>query len=233
MERRLLALASRAGVADLFAYARKLERDPAEQARFLATFTINVSEFFSDEKPFATLEGEVLPTLIVERRMLRTWSAGCAGGAEVFSLAMLLEEQQPSGHYLLGTDVDDSALSRARAGGPYSDAEVANVSAARRSRFLRHDSDGWWVAPTLLSRVTFAQHDLLRDPYEDDFDLVLCRNVVIYLTRSAKDRIFGWLASALRPDGVLFVGSTEMIFTPQGLGLEREGIGFYRRRGAT
>jgi chemotaxis protein methyltransferase CheR len=215
------------------AYAHKLELEPAEHARFLATFTINVSQFFRDEKPFAVLQDEVLPALLEERRALRTWSAGCAGGAEGFSLAMLLEEQRSAGHYELATDVDESALARARAGGPYSDAEIANVSEDRGKRFLRQDEEGWWVAPELRSRVTFAQHDLLRDPYKDDFDLVLCRNVVIYLTRSAKDRIFQGLARALRPGGFLFIGSTEMIFAPQELDLERHGIGFYQRRGAT
>jgi chemotaxis protein methyltransferase CheR len=79
--------------------------------------------------------------------------------------------------------------------------------------------------------VTWAQHDLLRDPYEDAFDLILCRNVVIYLTSAAKDRLFSGLACALRPGGYLFVGGTEMIFTPQEFQLDRRGVGFYQRRG--
>jgi chemotaxis protein methyltransferase CheR len=108
---------------------------------------------------------------------------------------------------------------------------VRNVGAQRVARwFLRQPDGSYTVGPVPRSIITFQQHDLLRDPYPDGpFDLVACRNVVIYFTEAAKDRIYAGFVHALRPGGVLFVGGTEAILKPQALSLEVLGPGFYRK----
>jgi chemotaxis protein methyltransferase CheR len=234
MQRRITSLARRRDVHDLRAYARLIEDDPAERQRFLDAFTINVSEFFRDERPFRSLESEVLPRLLTERGTLRVWSAGCANGAELYSIGILLAEQGPESHVLLGSDIDATTLERARAGGPFGAQEIQRVAPSRLDRFLSQDANGeWWVQADLREHTRFVQHDLLRDPLEADFDLIACRNVVIYFTRDAKINVFARLAAALRPGGVLMVGGTEMIFHAAEIGLSRRGVGFYERTGTT
>jgi chemotaxis protein methyltransferase CheR len=234
MQRRLLALLARVQVNSFAEYARLLERDAARRHEFRDYVTINVSEFFRDAERFGELERRVLPELLAAAasRGLNVWSAGCSIGAEPYSIAMLLRELGPGRHHqVLGTDIDQTILARAQEGAGYTAADLRNVGVERLERWFIKQPDGLYrvgAAPRAL--VTFRPHDLLKDPYpHGPFDLIACRNVVIYFTDAAKEHIYAQFVRALRPGGVLFVGGTEAILKPNGLDLQVLGPGFYRK----
>ena len=230
MRRRLEGFLARAGAPSMAAYVALLQREPAALRQLRDFLTINVTEFFRDPPQFQMLREEVLPALGKRSPRLSIWSAGCSTGAEPYSVALLLEELWPGSHHrILATDVDDGALDRARAGGPYTDAEVRNVPRATLlTRFTKQDG-GYWVAQELRHRVTFQQHNLLRDPFPTDLDLVLCRNVVIYFSDEAKAALYARFHRALKPHGVLFTGGTETLYGGHDAAFQRLGGCFYRK----
>lgn len=196
---------------------------------FLDRLSINVSELLRNPEKWDDLQREVLPVLLNDRSNLKAWSAGCSYGAEAYSLAMLLQESAPSGaHSILGTDIDQEALDRAR-DPHFCEADMRFVSKERREAFFENRDGGYVPKPVLRSRVQFQRHDLLHDPYGSDYDLILCRNVVIYLNDPAKQRLYRGFLEALRPGGVLFLGSTERIPRYREMGLEAPVPFVYRK----
>ena len=185
MHRRLSALISRLKIADFAEYARVLEKDPARRQEFRDYVTINVSEFFRDSDRFGDLERRVLPELLQGGGPVRIWSAGCSIGAEPYSMAIMLQEMAPNRpHKILATDVDQTILNRAIAGRDYLAADIRNVGANRIKRWFTAQPDGkFTVGPGPRAYVRFQKQDLLADPYpRGPFDLIACRNVVIYFT---------------------------------------------------
>jgi chemotaxis protein methyltransferase CheR len=203
----------------------------AELYKFKDYLTINVSSFFRDVEKFECLQKSILPGLMHGRPRLRAWSAGCSHGHEPYSLAMMLAETTGlyRQHNILATDIDRSALERSQAGGPYSAEEVEKVPPALLERYFRTRDDGYYVIESLRRKVSFCYHNLLADPFESGFDLIVCRNVVIYFTAEVKNRLYRRFYDALRPGGVLFVGSTEVVSGAADLGFATAGISFYRR----
>lgn len=235
LRRRLDALLQRVGARGYLEYARLLERDPARLQEFRDYFTINVTEFFRDPERFRYLEQRVLPELLRGRAGLSVWSAACSTGAEPYSVAILLRELAPRGaHRILATDVDRTVLARARQGLGYGPSELRNVSPERLARFFLAAADGktWAVRPEVKALVEVREHNLLDPAPSGSFDLILCRNVVIYFTEEAKRGLYARLAGALRLGGVLFVGGTEIVPAPGELGLVPCGPSFYRKDAA-
>jgi chemotaxis protein methyltransferase CheR len=223
-------LLTRLGIPSYADYLRVLEKDAERRQEFRDYVTINVSEFFRDAERFSQLEKRVLPQLLSTSSTLRVWSAGCSIGAEAYSISILLHELAPNRpHSILATDIDQTILERAKSGTGYTAADVRNTGPQRVRRWFTAGDDGrYTVSPTARALVRFSRHDLLGDPYQaGPFDLLACRNVVIYFVEEAKDRIFAGFVNALRPGGVLFVGGTEAIMRPQTLGLSVLGAGFY------
>ncbi len=235
MRRRLDAWLSRSGATSWPAYFRRVRSDPDELARFRNYLTINVSAFFRDPERWQTLRQKVLPELLKARPRLRLWSAGCSVGPEPYSLAIVLDELTPlRRHYLLATDLDRGALDKARARGPFTAEDIQHVTPAERAQYFQPagpsaKTDGWYVSPSLARRVEFREHNLLADEFEADFDLIICRNVVIYFTEAAKAGLYRKFYAALRPGGLLFVGGTEIISHAQEIGFRNYGISFYQR----
>jgi chemotaxis protein methyltransferase CheR len=150
-------------------------------------------------------------------------------GYEPFTLAMLAREIAPHTPVkIMATDLDETILSRARAG-TYTEAQMAGVSPSRRTRFFRNVGANWEAKPELQALITWKRHDLLRDPYERPYDLICCRNVVIYFTEPAKADLYKRFCDALRPGGVLFLGATESIPNVRNVGLLPAGLTFYKR----
>ena len=235
MHRRLVALMARHRITNFADYARVLETDAERRQEFRDYVTINVSEFFRDLDRFGDLERRVLPELLSAGTGLRVWSAGCSIGAEPYSIAILLNELAPGrAHSILATDVDQTILDRARAGAGYLANDLRNVGAQRIRRWFDATHDGRFnVGSAARGGIRFTRHDLLRDSYPiGPFDLIACRNVVIYFTEEAKDRILQGFVKALAPGGMLFVGGTEAIMRPQPLGLTVAGAGLYRKAGS-
>ncbi|MHB8621167.1 MAG: CheR family methyltransferase, partial [Chloroflexota bacterium] len=177
----------------------------------------------------------VLPRLLRGRDRLRIWSAGCSYGAEPYTLALVLASVTPGKqHHILATDVDQRVLDRARLANSYTDQDVRNVPGVLRRRFFTRGCDERWVLdPLIRSAVTFRRHDLLKDTFDREIDLIVCRNVVIYFTDDAKRRLYQKFHDALRPGGYLFVGGTEVVTGAVEMGFTNDLPTFYLRRART
>jgi chemotaxis protein methyltransferase CheR len=231
MRRRLDALVQRVGASGYVEYARMLERDPARVQELRDYFTINVTEFFRDPDRFRFLETKILPDLLAKRTALRVWSAACSNGAEPYSVSILLHELAPTlPHKVVATDLDVTIVERARRADRYVQAELKNVSPARLQKAFTQSPEGTYsVRPEIRQLVDVRLHNLLTAPPAQGFDVILCRNVVIYFTDEAKVALYNNLVNALRPGGVLFVGGTEMVAAAHQLGLTSIGPSFYRK----
>lgn len=230
MRRRLDGYLERVHATSWAEFLRQLDRDPRAVRQLRDYLAINVTSFFRDRHKWEELRTQIMPLIRRRGQVLRAWSAACSVGAEPFSLAILFQEDPLIWRYqVLGTDIDRDALDRARAGGPYTADEVKEVDAPLLARYFRRAEDGYWVQNTLRQRVEFAEKDLLRSAAKEEFDLVVCRNVLIYFTEEAKAQVIHNLMQALKPGGVLFIGATESIPSGRFVGLERLSLSFYRR----
>jgi chemotaxis protein methyltransferase CheR len=235
MKRRLDSWLARSKANTWKDYFHMLSMDAVELERFRNYLTINVTDFFRDQARWDSLRQEILPYLIENAAQnhvvggLKFWSAGCSIGTEAYSLAMLMAESFPSQQYtLLATDLDRGALLKAKSGGPYTQEDLRNLSMAQRQKNISPAAP-YHVSERLKKNIHFEEQDLLTDRFENNFDLIVCRNVVIYFTAEAKDKLYGKFQAALRPGGVLFVGGTEIISGSAKYGLQNFGISFYRR----
>jgi len=230
MKRRLASLMTRRGIASWSAFTRAIASDLKLLDEVRDTLTINVSEFFRQPERFRELETKWFPQLLRERRTLKIWSAGCSIGCEPYTVAMILDRIDPTGrHSILATDVDMPILARAKDGAGYLPMEVRSVPAEYLAKYFIQEDGTYRVVDAIRRKVTFRQHDLLKDPYPSDLDLILCRNVVIYFTDEAKQHIYAGFSRALRAGGVLFVGGSEMIMRSGEIGLRTAGVNLYQR----
>jgi len=232
MRRRLEAFVSRYAE-DAMHFCRKMETDPLTLSQLRDMLTINVSEFFRDPVQFHHLQSVVLPELLEHSFKLNIWSAGCSHGEEPYSVAILLTEVATSHRVrILATDLDRDALARAAAGGPYPQPALRNVPQHQLDKYFSPCNEGYMVKPVIRRRVEFREHNLLADHFESDFDLIICRNVMIYFASEVKSTLFHKFHSSLKPDGVLFIGGAEALFGTDGLGFERLVGNFYRKAAA-
>ena len=229
MQRRIMNLATRYGKTTYMDFFRLVETDSKLYKEFIDYLTINVTEFFRTPEKFVELEDKVLPDLLAKSSKLNIWSAGCSIGAEPYSLAMILMEKTPTvRHRILATDLDTEMLAKAK-NGAYSANELKNLPAARLSRYFREAAGSYILQDAVKERVEFQRHNLLLDRFESGFDLILCRNVVIYFTEEAKDALYRRFFAALKPGGVLFVGGTEAILNFRDIGFQHYVPFFYKK----
>jgi chemotaxis protein methyltransferase CheR len=233
MQRRLNTYLLRSGKPSWRSYFNDIRKDPAEVRKLKDYLTINVSSFFRDVEKYDYLREKIFPELLKTRQQLRIWSAGCSRGQEPYTMAMMLVELTGAfrRHTILATDLDRSVLDAAKAGGPYTDDDVAHVPQALYDRSFRQAEGKHWIKDDLRKRITFKQHNLLADSFETNFDLIVCRNVVIYFTAPVKDKLYQNFYQALRKGGIMFVGGTEIVPKASDKGFETAGISFYRRNG--
>ena len=231
MKRRLASIMTRRSIDGWPSFQKLLAADHKLLDEVRDTLTINVSEFWRQPDRFAELQKVWIPRLLEQRKSLKFWSAGCSIGCEPYSLAMILNEVDPRGsHSIIATDVDMPILNRAREGRGYYPAEVRSVPPALLKKYMVEDPDGTYrVTEELKRRITFRRQDLLSDPYPQDLDVILCRNVVIYFTDEAKSHIYRGFAGALRPGGLLFIGGSEMIMRSGEIGFRTAGTSMYQR----
>ena len=197
-------------------YVRLLRESPEEAALLLRELLISVTNFFRDAPAYDVLEHRVIPRLFENKQQtdqVRAWVAGCATGEEAYSVAMLLLEHASARRsgpsvQVFATDLDAGAVGVAREG-YYTNAEVADVSEPRLRRFFIRDGAGYRVRRDVREVVLFAQHNLIRDPPFSHLDLIVCRNVMIYLNRAVQQRLIETFHFALRPGSYLFLGASE------------------------
>lgn len=229
LHRRILSLMSRVGVNSVDEYIALLKKDEAQRKKFLDFITINVSEFFRNPEIFDELSEKIKSELIPNNKNLKVWSAACSIGAEPYSIGMILDNLCPTGrHKIIATDIDNTILERAKKG-EYVASEVKNVKNEYLNKYFKIDGDKYLVDAKIKSMVTFKKHDLILERYENDFDLIVCRNVVIYFNQDVKDAIYKRFSSSLKKGGLLFVGATESIYNYRDYGFEKASTFIYRK----
>lgn len=229
LHRRILSLMSRVGVSTVEEYIELLKKDKDQKQKFLDFITINVSEFFRNPEIFNDLRSKIKTELLPKNKNLKIWSAACSIGAEPYSIAMILDEVAPTGrHNILATDIDNTILERAKRG-CYADSELKNVSNEQLNKYFKKKEDFYEIDNKIKSMVTFKKQDLILDRYDTGFDLIVCRNVVIYFNADVKDKIYKKFSESLKKDGLLFVGATESIYNYKDFGFEKASTFIYRK----
>ncbi|MBU0905696.1 MAG: protein-glutamate O-methyltransferase CheR [Firmicutes bacterium] len=229
MRRRLTSLYDKKGFANFEEFFFALDQDRDLLNEFLDRMTINVSEFYRNAKRWEVLQNKIFPKLLQSKKTLKIWSAACSTGEEPYTIAMVLGNHIPMSQIsILATDLDENAIQRAKAA-IYPERSLAEVPEESKNKYFNKQGTFYEVKNEIKNTVTFKKHNLLNDTYEQNFDLIVCRNVMIYFTEEAKDQIYTNFGNSLKKDGILFVGSTEQIFNPQRYGLETEDTFFYRK----
>lgn len=206
-----------------------MKKSPANYNSFLDFLTINVTQFYRDEKMFAVLEKDIMTRLLGQSKSLRIWSAACSNGAEPYSVAIMLAEKTPGmQHRIEATDIDPNILKLALEG-RYTEDIVKNLGPSRLGRHFSKTGNLYFIKDNIKSMVTFKRHDLLIDQYNSGYDLIICRNVAIYFTSEAQKKIYSGFSKALKPGGFLFIGGSEMIMNASDYNFQRIFPCFYQR----
>lgn len=204
------------GSETLEGYLDYLRNNGAEASMMFSDILIGVTNFFRDRTPWDVLGQKIIPALLdskADGESVRVWSIGCATGEEAYSIGILLLEHAAKldRHHemlVLASDLDDVSLSRAREG-VYPNAIEADVSPERLESFFLKQGNHYQVKRDLRDLVLFASHSIMRDPPFSHIDLVVCRNVLIYLQKELQDSLFDIFHYALNPGGYLFLGNSE------------------------
>ncbi|WP_297990939.1 protein-glutamate O-methyltransferase CheR [Anoxybacillus sp.] len=229
MKRRLTSLYEKKGFNNFDEFFKAMNHDQALFHEFLDRMTINVSEFFRNVKRWEVLEKKIIPKLLEKNKRLKVWSAACSTGEEPYTLAIILSKFMPLSQVsVLATDIDDNAMARAKLG-IYMERSLQEVPEDVKKKFFVKEGSHYKIIDDIKRTVTFKKHNLLADPFDTNFDLIVCRNVLIYFTEEAKHELYFKFNRALRPGGIFFVGSTEQIFNPNAYGFEVEDTFFYRK----
>lgn len=201
-------------------YSSLLNKDRNECDELMRDLTINVTQFFRDIPVFKVIEEELLPMLIYRKvttnsSSIRIWSAGCSSGEEPYSMAIimrdLLGEQFDSFHTtIIGSDIDEESLVAAREGS-YLPRQMVNVPKEYLEKYFSFDGQMHKIAPEIKEMVEFKNVDLFTSTAGTGFDVILCRNVVIYFTKEMQERLYMKFYKALNPDGYFIMGNTETL----------------------
>lgn len=212
IERRMLVVQ----VGALPAYIEYLRQNPHEHELLFREFLIGVTEFFRDAAAFEALQTIAIPAMLADKTpadVLRVWVPGCATGEEAYSIAIALREamdtQRGPKVKIFATDIDDMAISTARAGRYRS--PLIGISAERQARWFSKDRDGYVVNKQIREMCIFSPHSVIKDPPFSRMDLVSCRNLLIYLNRDLQEQLVQSFHYALRPHGFLLLGSSERL----------------------
>ena len=225
-----------ASFADLMRILREQPRSPLRE-QIIDAMTTNETMWFRDTYPFEMLRLTILPELAKQPRSgpLRIWSAACSTGQEPYSISMTVSEFQQANPgalrgdaQIIATDISPSALRIARAGVYERITVVRGLSEERRNRFFLDHGERWEVKPEIRRRVSFSEGNLMSSYAAlGRFDIIFCRNVLIYFSADLKRDILGRMAQSLNPNGYLFLGGSEsptsyspayqMVRTPQGV----------------
>lgn len=229
MQRRIDQFITNKGFQSYIVFKDNLNTDPGLLASFLRHLTINVSQFFRDLGQWETLRTRILPNLLAGRSSLKIWSAGSSGGQEAYTLEIILQESFPlATHSILGTDLDEAMLAQAR-NGYYKPSDLQGAPPHIVAKYFTRTGDIYQVKDRLKANVRFQKGNLLTGMFDSNYDLICCRNVVIYFTEETKNSLYLRFSKALRPGGVLFTGSTEQIFNLNELGFKSVAPFFYQK----
>ena len=219
LDRRISARMRRTDCEEYTAYLNVLSEERDERVALLDALSINVTSFFRNPDVWEGIR-EVLRGMTDEQRTVNCWSAACADGREPYSIAMLARDDpaiDETAVEITATDIDAETLSEAR-NGVYESTRTTDIgsqleplSSPEDHVGISEDGTAFSVAPEIKRMLSFEQHDLISGPEKSGYDLVLCRNLLIYIDRSYKEPIFRTLTGALREGGVLTIGKSETL----------------------
>lgn len=217
LHRRLKSFFSRNEITDIDAYSKLLATNATEREKFLDFVTINVTEFYRNPELYKDLSN-----LLKERghQKLKIWSAACSNGCEPYSVAILLNELGHTNFTIYATDLDPTIIKKAQEGS-YDEADIKNLPQSIVNKYFKEVDNKYIINNIVKKNVIFKTHDLLMDKYDSDFDLVLCRNVVIYFNTEAKEKLYKNISSSIKENGLFFVGATENIHDYNRYGFEK------------
>ncbi len=211
----------RSGASSVPDYVKLLRSSEEETTQFIGALSINVTDFFRDEGAFEALSEKVIRPVLRTKGgsggIVRVWSAGCATGQELYTVAMCLEEElkrlddrENIMGSVTGGDLSKTALAFARRG-IYTKEQVKNVPLRMLKEYFVEKGGSYEVGDVLRRRVRFVNENLLAEPQSRFFDIVVCRNVLIYFSRPMHDQVVMNLHRSLRPRGYLMLGRTESL----------------------
>lgn len=219
LKRRIDVRLRATGAQTYLEYMAVLKRDPSEYDRFLDDLTINVTRFFRDKEAFKVIKNDVIGKMVSakqrqNKRIIRVWSAGCATGEEPYSMGILFNEilGHKISRFLISiyaTDIDPNILKKAKAA-EYDDDSVSGIEGNMLRKYFRYDGK-YKLNEEITKMVKFKRHDLISDEPLTHMDIILCRNVLIYLSRDLQQKLFKKFGDGLNRAGYLILGKTESL----------------------
>lgn len=203
----------------------ELKKNEEFKVKIFEALTINHSYFFRNNSQWDSLLEIIKES---KKNELKIWSAGCSTGEEPYTLAMLLEENFPTVKYkIYASDIYLSVLEKAKEGLYDKFSLERETDDYFLSKYFIKEEDNYKIAEKIKKNVFFERHNLLEPPPHSDFDIIICRNVLIYFSNSGKGIIFDHFASSMKDEGILFLGPTEQIFTSEKFDLDLIKPSFY------
>ncbi len=231
MKRRIETLYARKGFKGFEDFALAMRKDKELLETFVGYLTINVSQFYRNPDQWSFFEKKVIPYLRENfGDRLRIWSAACSTGDEPYTIAMILAKYIPlSKVEILATDLDEQVIAFAKEGVYSSKSLVDLPKDLLNAHFKKVDDTHYQISDEIKRHVTFKKHNLLKDVYSRNMNIIVCRNVVIYFTDEAKDEVYRKFNESLVKDGLLFIGSTEQVIHAKELGFSSMETFFYKK----
>lgn len=230
MKRRIDTLIAKNKIVGYDKYVAALKENSRMFEEFVNYLTINVSEFYRNPDQWQIMDKEIIPDLIQRfGKNLKIWSAACSTGDEPYSLVMAFSKHIPLNQIKINaTDLDKQVIAKAKAG-LYGEKSIASVPDEFKRKYFTKIGPSYQISDEIKARVEFKEHNLLKDTYPTDCNLIVCRNVLIYFTEEAKEDVFRKFQKSLKPGGFLFIGSTEQIINHKEIGYERRNSFFYEK----
>ena len=233
MKRRIKSYMQAKGTDGYLDFIKLLEKNPVVVIDFKNFLTINVSYFFRDADKWDELRNKYIPQLYAQKKNMSVWSAGCSIGCEPYSFSIMFDEMRPKFPLLqcqiFATDIDHAAMEQAKSG-CYPQEQLKSLRPEIISKyFTMEPGKKYRVSGKILQNVKFATLNLHKDRFDGRFDIIACRNVVIYFEEKVKLELYKKFHSALHPGGVLFLGGSEIIFQSEALGFKNLSMCFYQK----
>lgn len=231
MKRRIESLISRKGYDGYDSFVKGMEKDNTLLRTFVSYLTINVSQFYRNPQQWEKFETRIIPYL---RKTfgdnLTIWSAACSTGDEPYTIAMILSKYISTDKFkIIATDIDDDVLEYAQTGIYPAKCMSDLPKEYIEKNFKKLDNNNYQVLDGIKKTVQFKKHNLLKDQYFKNVNMIVCRNVVIYFTDQAKDYVYNNFHNSIADNGILFIGSTEQIMHAKDIGFETKEPFFYQK----